>query len=254
MPLDNTCKRLCIAAKPLTWTSVLSTPHLLPTHSFSYPTQRLLHYILYNNDRQCTSQLSINLTLGTSTCPWCLVPVPDIGLASRPQRHPLSINLTLGTSTCPWCLAPVPDIGLASRPQRHPLPTNDTRYHFVNEVRSQLAASSLDHHMLHVLFWPSWDLHDSGDFSWSGFTWRRDSYKKWPKVTTKLEKCTSSPVAYGRCFWQRRGGKRFYCIVMAWHCGKGRGANTVTELLAILNLQLRTIKVNKTQYRKNQNF
>ena len=222
MPLDNTCKRLCIAAKPLTWTSVLSTPHLLPTHSFSYPTQRLLHYILYNNDRQCTSQLSINLTLGTSTCPWCLAPVPDIGLASRPQRHPL--------------------------------PTNDTRYHFVNEVRSQLAASSLDHHMLHVLFWPSWDLHDSGDFSWSGFTWRRDSYKKWPKVTTKLEKCTSSPVAYGRCFWQRRGGKRFYCIVMAWHCGKGRGANTVTELLAILNLQLRTIKVNKTQYRKNQNF
>ena len=82
----------------------------------------------------------------------------------RQRASWLSVNPTLGTSICPWRLAPVPDIGSASRPQRHPLPPNDTRYRFVNEVRSRRATSSLNHHVLHVLFWPSWDLHDSGDF------------------------------------------------------------------------------------------
>jgi len=37
MSLDNICDRLRIAAKPLTWTSDLSTHHLLPTHTVPPP-------------------------------------------------------------------------------------------------------------------------------------------------------------------------------------------------------------------------
>jgi hypothetical protein len=113
----------------------------------------------YMNVRPKHPPSSSNPHSASSTQVYILYDVHD-----RQRASPLPVNPTSGTSTCPWRLAPVPDIGSASRPQRHPLPPNDTRYRFVNEVRSRRATSSLNHHVLHVLFWPSWDLHDSGDF------------------------------------------------------------------------------------------